>query len=383
MDKRRKFKPEEKARIVLEVLREERTLAEIAAEHEVHPNQLSRWKTEFLKNAARAFSKEEDEVEKVKQSHEKEKDELLKQIGQLSYEVSWLKKNLADSCPRKDRQKMIEKRNKKLCLSKQAELLSISRTSLYYKPVPISDEELYIKRIIDELYTAHPDLGYRRMTIFLNKYYHVKINRKRTRRYMREMGLHGFCPCPNLSKRLHGKYLYPYLLRGLDINHANQVWSIDVTYCRMRHGFMYMVAIIDWYSRYIVGFSLSNTLEKGFIIDTVKKAIKQHGKPEIINSDQGSQFTSEAYIDLLKENGIKISMDGKGRALDNQRIERFFRSYKWEKLYLEEYETGHELREITKEYIYYYNNVRPHESLGYKTPAECHFENGRQLPAAG
>jgi putative transposase len=278
---------------------------------------------------------------------------------------------------------MIEKRNKKLCLSKQAELLSISRTSLYYKPVPISDEELYIKRIIDELYTAHPDLGYRRMTIFLNKYYHVKINRKRTRRYMREMGLHGFCPCPNLSKRLHGKYLYPYLLRGLDINHANQVWSIDVTYCRMRHGFMYMVAIIDWYSRYIVGFSLSNTLEKGFIIDTVKKAIKQHGKPEIINSDQGSQFTSEAYIDLLKENGIKISMDGKGRALDNQRIERFFRSYKWEKLYLEEYETGHELREITKEYIYYYNNVRPHESLGYKTPAECHFENGRQLPAAG
>ena len=121
-----------------------------------------------------------------------------------------LKKNLADSCPRKDRQKMIEKRNKKLCLSKQAELLSISRTSLYYKPVPISDEELYIKRIIDELYTAHPDLGYRRMTIFLNKYYHVKINRKRTRRYMREMGLHGFCPCPNLSKRLHGKYLYPY-----------------------------------------------------------------------------------------------------------------------------------------------------------------------------
>jgi len=261
-------------------------------------------------------------------------------------------------------------------------LLTISRTSLYYRPLPISEEELYIKRIIDKLFTQHPDLGYRRMTIFLNRDYGIEINRKRTRRYMREMGIHGFCPGPNLSKRLHGKYLYPYLLRGLNIDHANQVWSIDITYCRMRYGFMYMVAVIDWYSRYIVGFSLSNTLEKGFIIETIKKAIKLHGKPEILNSDQGSQFTSEEYINLLKENEIKISMDGKGRALDNQRIERFFRSYKWEKLYLEEYETGHQLKKITREYIEYYNNVRPHESLDYKTPAEYYYGSFRQLENA-
>jgi putative transposase len=145
----------------------------------------------------------------------------------------------------------------------------------------------------------------------------------------------------------------------------------------MKHGFMFLVAIIDWYSRYILGFGLSNTLEKGFVIETIKKAIKTHGTPEIMNSDQGSQFTSQEYIDLLKGNGIKISMDGKGRALDNQRIERFFRSYKWEKLYLEECETGYELRQLTKDYIDYYNNERPHQSLNYKTPAEYYY--GRRM----
>jgi len=258
-------------------------------------------------------------------------------------------------------------------------LLTLNRTSLYYKPVPISDEEFYIKRRIDELYTSHPDLGYRRMTVFLRRYYGIIINRKRTRRYMREMGIHGFCPGPNLSKRLHGKYLYPYLLRGLNIDHPNQVWSIDITYCRMRHGFMYLTVIIDWYSRYIVGYSLSNTLEQGSVLDTIKNAIKKHGTPEIMNSDQGSQFTSESYVNLLKENNIKISMDGKGRALDNQRIERFFRSYKWEKLYLEDYETGHQLKQMTREYMEYYNNHRLHESLGYKTPAECYYQYPQQL----
>lgn len=150
---------------------------------------------------------------------------------------------------------MINKKDKKLSISRQADLLSINRTSLYYKPVLISDEELRIKYLIDEIYTSHPEYGYRRMTKVLNRDLHVGINQKRTRRYMREMGIHGFCPGPNLSKRLHGKYLYPYLLRGLNIDRPNQVWSIDITYCRMKHGFMYLTAIIDWYSRYIVGFT--------------------------------------------------------------------------------------------------------------------------------
>lgn len=294
-----------------------------------------------------------------------------------------LKKNLGDSKSREDRMSLLDRNNKKLSISKQAELLSLNRTSLYYKPVPISKEELQIKRIIDETYTKHPEYGYRRMTAILNRDYCIGINRKRTRKYMREMGIHGFCPGPNLSKRLHCKYLHPYLLRGLKIDHPNQVWSIDITYCRMKHGFMYLVAIIDWYSRYIVGFSLSNTLEKTSVIETIKKAIGRHGTPEIMNSDQGSQFTNDEYISLLKEYRIKISMDGKGRALDNQRIERFFRSFKWEKLYLEEYETGHQLREMVHEYIGHYNTKRPHQSLHYKTPAEYHFGDRELLPAAG
>lgn len=292
-----------------------------------------------------------------------------------------LKKNLACSNSRQERMKMIEKGDPKLSITRQAELLDINRTSLYYRPVPISQEELDIKRLIDEIYTKHPEYGYRKMTKVLGRKHNILINCKRTRRYMREMGIHGFCPGPNLSKRLHSKYFYPYLFRGLNIDHPNQVWSIDITYCRMKHGFMYLVAIIDWYSRHIVGYRLSNTLEKGFVIDAIKNAIKMHGKPEIMNSDQGSQFSSHEYISLLKENNIKISMDGKGRALDNQRIERFFRSYKWEKLYMAECETGRDLRQLTNEYINYYNCERPHQSLDYKTPAECYYGERLEMKA--
>jgi putative transposase len=275
--------------------------------------------------------------------------------------------------------KMIDRKEKRLSIKNQAELLSVNRTSLYYKPVLVNDEEYLIKRIIDEIYTSHPEYGYRRMTSVLNRNYHIHINQKRTRRYMRDMGIHGFCPGPNLSKRTHCKYLYPYMLRGLTIDHPNQVWSIDITYCRMKRGFMYMVAIIDWYSRYIVGFELSNTLDKTFVIEAIQKAIRQYRKPEIMNSDQGIQFTSDEYINLLKNNNVKISMDGKGRALDNQRIERFFRSYKWEKLYLEECETVRHLRQITKDYVNHYNHWRPHQSLDYRTPAEYYYGDYKKL----
>jgi len=277
---------------------------------------------------------------------------------------------------------VVEKGDKNLSIARQAALLDINRTSLYYRSVPISLEELKIKRLIDEIYIQHPEYGYRRMTVILRQQHGIIINKKRVRKYMREMEIHGFCPGPNLSKRLHKKYLYPYLLRGLSIERANQVWSIDITYCRMKHGFMYMVAIIDWYSRYIVEYGLSNTLEKGFVIEAINKAIQRHGRPEIMNSDQGSHFTSTEYIELLKEKGIKISMDGKGRALDNQRIERFFRSYKWEKLYLEECETGQQLRRLNKEYIEYYNNGRPHQSLGYQTPAQIYYERREERKTA-
>ncbi|SHI98523.1 Transposase InsO and inactivated derivatives [Dethiosulfatibacter aminovorans DSM 17477] len=261
----------------------------------------------------------------------------------------------------------------KLTITRQCQLLDINRSTLYYIPAEIDRSEEYaIKWLIDEIYTSHPEYGYRRMTVILNRDYDVKINRKRTRKYMREMNIHGLCPGPNLSKRGRAKYLYPYLLRKMNITKPNQVWSIDITYCRMPKGFMYLAAIIDWHSKYIVAYELSNTMDKGLITRVVNKAIATHGKPDIINSDQGSQFTCDAYISLLKSNGIKISMDGKGRALDNICIERFWRSLKWEKLYLEEYSNGRQLKRLIDEYILHYNTNRPHQTFDYTTPAKIY-----------
>ena len=271
---------------------------------------------------------------------------------------------------------MIDRDYKKIAISRQCKLLEVNRSTLYYKPREIDRSEEYcIKWIIDEIYTNDSSFGYRRITHILRRDYDIKINRKRTRKYMREMGIHGICPGPNLSKRGKAKYVHPYLLRGMNINHSNQVWSIDITYCRMPQGHMYLAAIIDWHSRYLVAYELSNTMDKGLILNLVKKAIATHGKPEIINSDQGSQFTCDDYINLLRENNIKISMDGKGQALDNIRIERFWRSLKTERLYHEEYSTPKELKAIVKNYIERYNTYRPHQSLDYATPSEVYYKD--------
>lgn len=268
---------------------------------------------------------------------------------------------------------MVERNNKKLSIVKQCKLLGINRSTLYYCPKPDDRTEEYrIKWIMDRLYTDHPDYGYRTMATVLRRDFKIKINKKRTRRYMRDMGIHGLCPGPNLSKREHSKYLHPYLLRNLKIDRPNQVWSIDITYLRMPKGHMYLCAIIDWHSRFIVSYELSTTMDKAFVLNAVKKAIKAHGKPEILNSDQGSQFTCETYIQLLKANDIKISMDGRGKALDNIRIERFWRTLKWERIYLEEYSTPKQLRRIINEYMQYYNYSRPHQSLGSNTPGEIY-----------
>lgn len=269
---------------------------------------------------------------------------------------------------------MVDKKHKKLTITRQCQLLGLNRSTLYYQPhEPDRSEEYRIKWLIDEIYTRDSSLGYRRMTHILHRDHGININKKRTRRYMREMNIYGICPGPNLSKRGRLKYVHPYLLRGLTIDRPNQVWSVDITYCRMPKGHMYLAAIIDWHSKYIVGYELSNTMDKSLVLNLVKRTITAHGKPEIINSDQGSQFTCEDYINLLKENNIKVSMDGKGQALDNICIERFWRSLKWEKLYLEEYSTPKQLRNIIQEYIAYYNIYRPHQTLEYRTPGEVYY----------
>ncbi|WP_422784888.1 IS3 family transposase [Ruminiclostridium cellulolyticum] len=374
MKKRRTFTPEQKTKIVLEVLKEAQTLTEIAAKYEIQPNQLTRWKSEFIKNANRAFSVDADETEQLKQAHEAQIDELHRQIGQLTVERNWLKKKSEQFGLLTSRQSMVDKKHKKLTITRQCQLLGLNRSTLYYQPhEPDRSEEYRVKWLIDEIYTRDSSLGYRRMTHILHRDHGININKKRTRRYMREMNIYGICPGPNLSKRGRLKYVHPYLLRGLTIDRPNQVWSVDITYCRMPKGHMYLAAIIDWHSKYIVGYELSNTMDKSLVLNLVKRTITAHGKPEIINSDQGSQFTCEDYINLLKENNIKVSMDGKGQALDNICIERFWRSLKWEKLYLEEYSTPKQLRNIIQEYIAYYNIYRPHQTLEYRTPGEVYY----------
>lgn len=229
-------------------------------------------------------------------------------------------------------------------------------------------------RKIDEIHTAHPTWGYRMITKVIRRDDKLCVNRKKVRRMMRDMGVYTIYPKPNLSKRYHAQYIRPYRLRNLNITHPDQVWGIDITYIRMPRGFMYLFVIIDWYSRRIVDFELSSTLEKSFVMNCLKRAMGTH-KPEIINSDQGSHFTNPDYIQLLEGADVKISMDGKGQALDNIRTERFFRTLKYDLIYINEFDTPRELRKAINHYIHEYNAYRPHSSIGDLCPDEVYKGN--------
>ena len=258
-----------------------------------------------------------------------------------------------------------------LSIRKQCEILSVNRSSLYYAPVGESEENLEIMRKIDEHYLDHPTEGVIRVHDFLFALGFV-VNHKRVRRLLRLMGLMAIYPKRNLSKLGLSKYIRPYLLKGLKIERSNQAWAIDITYIPMKKGFLYLTAIIDLYSRYIVGWGISNTLEAEASLAVMKQAVKDYGKPEIINSDQGSQFTCEEWISYLESEKIEISMDGKGRAIDNIFIERFWRSLKYDYVYLHPASDGLELYKGLKEYIQYYNYELHHQGIERKTPAELY-----------
>jgi putative transposase len=270
--------------------------------------------------------------------------------------------------------------DRSLPLNRQASLLSLNRTGLYYKPVEPSPEEVAVKHRIDEIYTEHPYYGSRRITAQLRRDGYM-VNRKAVVRHMREMGISGICPGPNLSKRNQEHQVYPYLLRGVPVIHANQVWGIDITYIRLTKGWMYLVAIMDWYSRYVISWELDQTLEIPFVLEAVRRAL-QVATPLIMNSDQGSHFTSPQYLDILKAANVRISMDGKGRATDNIFTERLWRSLKYEEVYLREYRTPREARDGIRKYLEFYNERRLHQSLDYRTPAECYYD-GKQPRVAG
>lgn len=284
-----------------------------------------------------------------------------------------------------EKKALIEHDSKVLTIKHQCRLLNLPRSTAYHqsKPTEPSDDEVSIKNAIDRIHFFEPSYGVRRILKELKKLGYAKVGKRRIRRYMQEMCITAFYPGPNLSKRDLAERTYPYLLRNVKPNRVNQVWGIDITYCGLPNGFLYLVAIIDWYSRYIVGWAISNTISADFVKQTVQEAITVHGKPEIINSDQGSQFTSKAYIDCIKGyETIKNSMDGKGRATDNAITERFFRSFKWERLYLECPETVKELKDLTKNYIEHYNYSRPHQALDYRTPADYFHRTDAELAAA-
>ncbi|MBA7528737.1 IS3 family transposase ISDsp4 [subsurface metagenome] len=258
-----------------------------------------------------------------------------------------------------------------LSTRKQCDILSIHRSGLYYTPRGEKQENLEIMRIMDEHYLKHPSEGVIRMQDLLLSL-GITANHKRVRRLLRLMGLMAIYPKKNLSRLGLSKYIRPYLLKGMKIDRPNQVWAIDITYIPMKNGFLYLTAIIDLYSRYIVGWGISNTLDAEASLSVMKQAVKEHGKPEIINSDQGSQFTCEGWIEYLTTEDIKISMDGKGRAIDNIFIERFWRSLKYDYVYLNPAKDGLELYQGLKEYMNYYNHVLHHQGIGRRIPAKLY-----------
>ena len=287
--------------------------------------------------------------------------------------MTGLKKNPA--CSTKDKRLFIERTNKQITVNRQCELIGLSRSSYYYSAHKPDKTDNNIMRLIDEQYTKTPFYGIRRITNAL-KNIGFDVNHKRVARLMGVMGIEAIYPKPHLSKPHKESKKYPYLLRGLQIERPNHVWSTDITYIRLRNGFVYLAAIMDWFSRYVISWALSNTLDTFFCVEMLEKALNST-QPEIFNSDQGTQFTSEDFTGQLENNHIRISMDGRGRAYDNIFIERLWRTVKYEEVYLKEYDDIRDAKDNLRRYFNFYNTDRPHQSLGYRTPEEIYY--GRNI----
>lgn len=272
-----------------------------------------------------------------------------------------------------EKRRSIEPAHPKLSIKRQCELIGLPRAS-YYRGEPVLEENaenLELMRRIDEEYTRHPFYGTRKMRDWLNQQGH-RVNRKRVQRLMHRMGLESVAPKPNTSKAAKSHKVYPYLLRGLQIERPNQVWCSDLTYIRLSGGFVYLTAVMDWHSRYVLSWEVSVTMQEDFCVSALESALRRHGVPEIFNTDQGVQYTGQAFTGVLKDKGIRISMDGKGRAMDNIMIERLWRSVKYEEIYLKDYESVSELITALRAYFDFYNHERPHQGLGGATPAQVY-----------
>ncbi len=375
--KKRTFSAEFKAKIVLELLTGEKTMAQVASKYEVTGRSLQLWKKKFLENASMAF-----DLGKATQSYKeeifdlkKENDALAKKLGKTTIEKDWAvgKLKSLDSSTKRD---LVEFKqvNPILSLTRQCKIMQLNRSGLYYQPKPISAQTLMIMTRIDRVYTdISSTYGYRFMHQQLLED-GFSVGKNKVLKLMNKMGIQAIFPKKRklTSIRNHEHKIYPYALKHLKINCPNQVWSGDITYIRVKGGFMYLAAIIDWYSRSILAWKLSNTMDTALVTDVLKEAIDQYGKPEIFNSDQGSQYTSREHTGILKAQKIHISMNGKGRSIDNIAIERFFRTLKYDDIYINDYRSIKELRTGINRFMDFYNFKRFHSALNYKKPMEVY-----------
>ena len=381
--KRKSYSADFKGKLVLEVLEGEKTINEIASRYEVLPVSLKSWKKQFLENMSLAFDKStvvkeyKDEIKTL----QKDKDAIAKKLGETIVEKEFLEGKLVSLASSKERKALLDTRLT-MSLNSQCKLLGINKSSLYYQPVkPFSKStEIQMLDAINNIYSDFPSYGHRRITKQLQQDGY-NVGKKLVKKAMRYMGIEAIYPKPKTTTANKEHYKYPYLLKDFRndagqvvIDRANKVWSTDITYIKLEKGFVYLAAIIDWHSKKILSWKLSNTMDIALVTDVLKEALAFHSKPEIFNTDQGSQYTSKAHTDILKKHNIQISMDGVGRATDNICIERFWRSIKYEEVYLNEYKNMKVLKKAIEKYMISYNTKRLHSAIGHKTPNEVYYQ---------
>ncbi len=390
------FSSEEKTKIVLELIKEDSTLGQLASKYEISSKTIQNWKKQFLTNAALAFepakvlSEYQEQINNLKEQN----DELAKALGKTTVERDWAVGKLK-SLDLSNKKSLVESKLNQLPKARQCELLDISRSTIYYKAKDISVDKLTILNRIDEIYTDNPEFGYRYIYQQLLED-GFSVGKDRVLKYMRIMGIEAIHPHKKKSTSVKDSEhkIYSYLLdkywtksgitKTVHVSQVNEVWSGDITYVRTSGGFMYMAAIIDWHSRAILSYKLSNSMDATLVTDVLKEALRKYGAPRVFNSDQGSQYTSYEHTQLLKDNNIQISMNGKGRSIDNIMIERFFRTLKYNCIFINDFKNIKELKEGIDNYLHKYNYQRFHSSIGYKKPMNVYLnymQNYQQMAA--
>jgi putative transposase len=381
--KRKVYSADFKAKLILEVLEAEKTISEIASKYEILPKNLQNWKKQFLENMSLAFDKSivvkeyKTEIEELRKSN----DNLAKKVGNLTMEKEFLEGKLVSLVSSKGRKTFVDTKLN-LSLNKQCKLLGIAKSTLYYEPIKkfSTDEDIKLLNALNDIYSEFPYYGTRRFVTALNKQ-GFQVGRKLVATAMKYLGLIAIYPKPRttIPNKEHDKF--PYLLKKFKndknqviIEKPNQVWSTDITYIKLEKGHVYLAAIIDWNTKKILSWKLSNTMDISLTTSVLNEALSLYPKPEIVNTDQGSQYTAKAHVEILQNYGIEISMDGKGRSIDNICIERFWRSIKYEEIYLNDYKSMSELRYSIDNYMEKYNSRRLHSTLGNKTPNEVYFK---------